>query len=600
MIRFLVWPLVLPFRVIYFAYCRVRNWRRLRPLLSHAVPDRFTMHRPSGWAAMFVPQREPHYFDYLFFLRTLERVDHLRHVILRIPELHCAWSEVEEIARRLESVRKSGKTLTAFLEGGNLKSLYLSSVADFRSAAPHCDFLCARPAAEPLFLKKALNRLGVDVEVLAAGKYKSAGELFTRTNISGPAREALESMLGDLHRDIDERLTLTPGLAPRSARTLRRLIRQRALLGSDELLATGFLTELIPSAHLEAREALRLRKPEAKAENEESVELPSLEAVRKLLTDESAVIARTRRSKFRPIRRGPQPTVAFVALAGNMVNGRRGDSPRPEVIATAPYQDLFESLREGPEEAVFVHVNSPGGTSSGSELLFQSIRSLGQYKPVFAVLGPVAASGGYYIALAAQKIFSARNTITGSVGVFAMHASFGRLYRRLGINRDRVGFDPTQDILSESAPLSAKSRTLMREHVSRTYDLFIRRTAEGRNMSPAAVRRVAEGRVWTGGTFREAGLLDEQLDLLGAVEWYRRERGYPEHTQIRLNFYPQIRTDLRSLLNRLPFGIGGATLPGPVLPDGLNRALEFYRPLLEKEPSVTLTHWPVQLLFRGL
>ena len=603
MIRWLLWPVLLPFRLAYYMYCRVRNVRRVRPLLPHSVPDRFTMHRTSGWAAMLVPQKEAHYLDYLLFLRILARTDGPRHIVLRIPEMHCAWSEVEELARRFDAVRAGGKSITAFLEGGNLKSMYLAAAADWRLSAPHADFLCARPAAEPLFVKKALVRLGVDVEVLTAGKYKSAGELFTRTNLSIPAREALESMLGDIHRDIDARLSSAPGLTDRSARALSRLVRQRALLNAEELLENGFLCEVIPSSLLEAREALRLQPalPGARVDAEETIELPSPETVRKLMVSEGALIGRARRARFRPVRPGPRPMVAVVSLAGNMVNGRRGDAPRPEIIATAAYQDLFESLREGPEEAVFVHINSPGGTSSGSELLYQSIRSLGEQKPVFAVLGPVAASGGYYIALAAQKIFAANNTITGSVGVYAMHASFGRLYRRLGVGRERVYFDPTQDILSESAPLSPQARALMRSHVARTYDLFLQRVAEGRKMSVRDVRRHAEGRVWTGAAFRKSGHLDEALDPLAAIEWYRDQRGYADHVQIQLNFYPDIRTDLRSLLNRLPFGIGSSAIASSLLlPDGLRKAISFYRPLLEEEPSVVMAHWPLELLFRGL
>ncbi len=612
MIRILLWPLVLPLRLLYFAYCRLRNLRRPALFLSHTVPDRFTMHRPSGWAAMFVPQREAHYFDYLFLLRTIERSRGLQNVVLRIPELHCSWSEADEIARRLDAIRAGGKTLTAYLEGGNLKSLYVAAPADHRLSSENADFLCARPAAEPLFLGRALQRLGVRVEVLTAGRFKSAGELFTRNNLSAPAREALVSIIRDLRHDIDSRLASAPNLSAAHAASTLRLIRDHALLRSEDLVASGFLHGTVRSAELEgyvlaratdAPKAKRSRKkrdkkrPEHRGSDQES--LPDAALVHRAYTDEVAVVRRYHRERFRPVRQGARPTVAIVALTGNMVGGRRGDPIRPELIATAPYQDLLEGLREGPEEAVFLFINSPGGTASGSEQLFQSIRALDETKPVFAVLGPVAASGGYYIALAARRIFASPNSISGSVGVFSMHADFQTLYRRIGVGRDRVAFDPTQDALSESRPLSARARALMKEHVASTYELFLNRMTAGRTKTAAEARRMAEGRVWSGRAFARAGFLDESLDLLGALDWYRQTAGYPEHTQIRLHFYPQIRTDLRSLLSRFPIDLSRV---GPVPPAARSaiQMLEACRPVFEQAHGRPLLHFPAQYFLSGL
>lgn len=633
MIGMLLRWVFLPLRALYFAYAKLRNVRKPKRYLMHRVPDRFTMHRPSGWASFVLPQTEAHYFDYLIFWHTLEKQKGTDRIVLQIPEMRTSWSQTEELARRIARVRAENKTVLAYSEGGNLKTLFLMAAADGRWVAPNADFLAARPSAEPFFVKGLLDRLGVRMEVLTAGRFKSAGEMFTRNRTSAPARQALLALIKTLRSTIETQLAATPGLTEGQAAALLRLCRQRSIVSSEELARAGFVTGLCPQAHL-AEEVLRsasaadaqTSKPADTAEpptaqaapstaraatreptNDEPTNAPDQEGSSEperfvadpYFIDESALVNRYRRTQLRLFRKRRPFSVAIVSMHGNMINGKRGESIRPELISTAAYQDLFEGLASGPEEAVFVHIDSPGGSSSGAELLYQSIRSLAERKPVFAVLGSVAASGGYYIATAAEKIFAANSSITGSVGVFAMHTNASGLYRRVGIGRERLAFDPTQDIFSESAALSPAARKMMKDHIARTYQLFLERVAEARQQKVSEVRRMAEGRVWTGAEFRQAGLVDEDLDLLSAVEWYRESKGYPKETEIQLHYYPEIRTDLRSLTAKLPFGAAGKML-AKQLPQPAAELLRFYRPVLRERGWTVLQHAPVALLLRNL
>jgi protease-4 len=214
----------------------------------------------------------------------------------------------------------------------------------------------------------------------------------------------------------------------------------------------------------------------------------------------------------------------------------------------------MQSLEENPrEEAVFLYINSPGGGADASEVLFDSIYRLSRAKPVFAVVGSVAASGGYYLACAANRIYASPLSILGSIGVIRIRPNLAGLYGKLGVKRESIFEDNTRDIFSEAGPLKPATIRLMERTMRSTYDLFLQRVAQGRARSVTSVAPHAEGRVFAGDRFAAARMIDGSLSFLELLEEYRRVSGYRPEQRFHLNFYPEVRADIRSLLGpRLP------------------------------------------------
>ena len=246
---------------------------------------------------------------------------------------------------------------------------------------------------------------------------------------------------------------------------------------------------------------------------------------------------------------------------------------------------------ESREEAVFLHINSPGGGADASELLFDSIYRLSRVKPVFAVVGSVAASGGYYLACAANRIYASPLSLLGSIGVIRIRPNLTGLYKKLGVKRESLFRDPTRDLFSEAGRLSPASLRLMKATMQSTYDLFLKRVAQGRGQSLKAVGRQAEGRVFSGERFQSADMIDDSMSLLEAIDAYRQAAGYPAERAFRLNYYPEVRADLRSLAG-MRGGLSAAGLAADFVPGArsLLTDLEELR-LSDTHPILTYAPW---------
>lgn len=559
MIRILVQLVLSPVRLLYYLYCRVRLLRRTDSVLLHRVPDRFTVFRTGGLVSLFVPQEEAHFVEYMSLLRAVEEAKQVRTVIVSIPETSHSLVETEEIAAQLLRIRKAGKRILAHAEGGGLKTLLLLAQADERYAASGADFHSFLPASEPHYIRSLLARFGIRVNTKAAGKFKSAGEMFSRDHSTPAAKENLEKLISGLRESVLRHFEADPGLKKTAAR-----FKEKTLWSADELCAAGFLHDLVGEADLISRTTKETLQIQAHPFQTLQPAPKSSETVP--LIDDDAVLTRRRREQFRPVHFKRKRSLAYAAMEGTIVAGRRGDTIRPGLISACAYRDLLSELADSKHEVVFLAVNSPGGSPDGSEILYQAIRELGKKKPVIALLGGVAASGGYYAAAAAHRIFASPASITGSIGVVRLQPEISGLYKKLGIRSERVGFRGTEDILSFTAPQSRPSQKLIEEQLEATYAQFLGRVADGRGMKAAEVLRHAEGRVYTGLQFLETGLIDGLLDFAGALDYYRKEAGIPGRP-FAIYTYPEVRLDLRAMLTeQMPFsGSFSALKPGTLL-----------------------------------
>ncbi|MCE9598532.1 MAG: signal peptide peptidase SppA [Spirochaetia bacterium] len=558
MIRILLQLLFLPIRLVYFLYCRLRNLSRPGPLMHHRIPGHFTMFQSGGMLSLVVPGDDVHFVEYAQFLRLVADSKHIKTFAYSIGPVSFGLAETEQIGQMLARIARSGKKLIAHSEGGNLRTLYLLSMADERYAAPAADFQSFFPASEPHYLKGLLQKAGVRVETYAAGRYKSAGEMFSRNNPSSDARKNLEELIQSLRTSISQVLDR---VKLKSNKPFSRLLIEQSLWSAAQLISIGFLREELTESALIKRLQNKQDEPIKHALSETQPEQPvaspgtqPTDGKEIKLTSDTKLIGFHKRARYPLIRFRRVRSIAVVSMEGAISAGSHGDTVKSGLINGNAYRDIIEQLKDSHEDAVILCINSPGGTPDGSEMIYQAIMELKEKKPVIAFMTGVAASGGYYIASAAHKVYSLETTLTGSIGVVRIQPDARGLYKKLGVETTRIGFDRTQDIMSLTGPLSGDSRKLLKEQLTSTYDTFLDRVAKGRKQDKKTVHRFAEGKVWSGHDFLGTGLMDGITDIVSLLEILKELLGYKTGTPLKLELYPEVKVDVRSLVSgKLPF-----------------------------------------------
>ena len=259
---------------------------------------------------------------------------------------------------------------------------------------------------------------------------------------------------------------------------------------------------------------------------------------------------RYQRKRFQPFRIRRYPSVALVSCEGMIVWG--DEQPDSGRIGALSMRKIFRDLEDSKNEAIFLYINSPGGLSDASEALYQDIYRLSRSRPVFAIIGPVAASGGYYMACAANRIYSPDLSLTGSVGVLRMRPELSGLYRKLGIHKQRVRFGPTTDLLSEAGNLSKKSQALLDESMDRAYNLFLDRVGRSRGLNRKETDLRGRGKVYTGSQFRSEGMVDRKGGFIEAFRDFRKEAGFGEQ-MFDIQIFPVLRPGAADLIRQGPF-----------------------------------------------
>jgi protease-4 len=351
---------------------------------------------------------------------------------------------------------------------------------------------------EGVFLRDLLGKLGVAPEVVRIGAFKTAGETLTRSGLSPEQRTQLEALLDDHFTVLVDGIAEGRRLAPAKLRELvdagpftAAAAREAGLIDDcrwpDELPAQ--VRELAP--------ALGSEDP-----------LPVVDA-------RAYLALRATDAGWAPLS-GERGALVYVVARGTIVRGRgrRG-------VACDTYRRLFDELAKAKDvAAVVLRVDSPGGEVVASDLLWRALRQLGREKPVVASLGDTAASGGYYLASAAQHVLAEAGTVTGSIGVVGGKLDLSGLYERIGVGRDGVERGARAGLYSEARGFTPDERKAVRESMHAAYERFVARVAEGRALAPERVREAGGGRVWSGGAALSHGLLDAlggPLEAIGAA-----------------------------------------------------------------------------------
>ena len=429
--------------------------------------------------------RPPLLANALDAMRYAHQDQRVEGVLLKLGRGPLGWAKVSALARALGRLREAGKCVVAYAENTGNAGAWLGALADHFWMAPEgrLDLLGVR--MEIPFLRRALEKLRIEPDVISAGRYKSAAETLERNSMSRAAREALEAVVERLYE------ALVGGLASGSA---GNAAQAREWIDNGPYLAVqaqeiGLVDDLVYADEVPGRLAALV------PDNGE----PQAGREAKLVSAANYVRLARPRFQWQPVL-GEGSELAVVVLQG-MILADAG-SPRG-VVGLLGRLAQSENVR-----AVVLRIDSPGGDPLASDLIWRAVGQLAEKKPVVSSLGDTGASGGYYVAMAANEIIAESTTLTGSIGVVMASLKFDGFLEELGVSFDSVERGRHAGIFDPVQARTEEERALLRRQIELLYAGFVRKAAQNRGLSEEVLDRVAQGRVWTGSHAKEHALVD--------------------------------------------------------------------------------------------
>lgn len=446
--------------------------------------------------------------------------DAIKFIYIKDCSFSVETSHLEEIRDALIRFRASGKPIIAFGENLTLAGWYIASTADKIYLTELASNQIFGIASQIYYLKDILERLGVNVQLIRHGKYKSAGEMFIANDISEANREQNQSMITSMWETI-----ITPIAESRnlSVDTINDITDHLKAVNTAQMQEFGMIDGVRTKDEM-TKELCTLFG----VEKEKELKYISLSDYSSAAVKENVKI---------------KEKIAVLYADGEITGGSGEDG-----ITDGHFCRLIAKVRaDSTIKAVVFRVNSPGGDAQAAELIRNEMTLLSQVKPVIASYGSYAASGGYWISAGCDKIYTNSTTLTGSIGVFSIVPDFSKIVKeKLHVNPVTISSNKHSDMLSLMKPFDAEELNYMQSSVEQIYDKFLGIVAEGRGMTTDAVNELAQGRVWTGVQAVENGLADECGTLSDAIRYAATAAGLEEY---RLVSYPAVKTQFEKILS---------------------------------------------------
>ena len=393
-------------------------------------------------------------------------------------------SQTEAIRNALQEFKSSGKFVYAYGDIFLQKDYYLASVADsiFMNPVGSLDFKGL--AAEVLYYKRLQEKTGVKMEVIRHGKYKSAVEPYLENEMSDDNRTQIKELLSSIWGSIVEDIAIDRNLETTDLNIIADTLGGRNPLYAE---ASGLIDAVL---YLDEYEGL-LKQASGIGDDDDLKYIGLSDYVKEA----------NKKQRFKG-----KDKIAIIYAQGEILYGEGG----PNYIGQGLINRALVKAREDSNvKAIVLRVNSPGGSALTSDIIWREVELAKAEKPVIVSMGDVAASGGYYIAAGADKIFAEATTITGSIGVFGTIPNMSELANNIGVNAEQVGTNKNSVDYSIFEPMTTNFRSVMKESIETTYETFLSRVATGRNISLAKADSLAQGRVWSGVDALRLGLVDE-------------------------------------------------------------------------------------------
>ncbi len=405
-------------------------------------------------------------------------------------------AQMEEFRKALVNFRNSGKAIVSYIENPTNASYYLASASDKIYMTSHEGGMnmLTGVSSQLIFLKDILDRLGVNVQLIRHGKYKSAGEMYIRNSSSPENMEQNESMIGSIWNSWAKEIAESREI---SVDDLNAMLDNLELNFPSDFLEKGLVDELFTREQLQQQ--LCDLYSAKRFEDIKAIQLPDYAKLKTTVNIKA------------------KKKIAVIYAEGNIVDGNE-----KQQVAGDRFAKIISDVRkDSTVKAVVLRVNSPGGSVLASEKIKSEIQLIQQNGvPVIASYGDYAASGGYWISAGCDKIYANATTLTGSIGVFSMIPDIsGTLKNKIHVNITPVNSNRHGDMYNMMRPLNKPELDYMQASVERIYDKFTGLVAEGREMTVEAVDNIAQGRVWTGAEALEIGLVDEIGTLEDAINY---------------------------------------------------------------------------------
>src|SRR5690554_4752798 len=429
----------------------------------------------------------------------------------------------KSLIEKLDEFKKTGKFVVAYADNYSQGAYYLASIADTVYLNPIGSVDFKGLASEILYMKDLQEKTGVEMEVIRHGKYKSAVEPFLQQTMSDENREQMTVLLNSIWDTFAGVISENRKISLEALNDIATNLNGRnATLALENKLIDkiAYLDEY----HNGIRKALELKL------DDKINEVEILDYVKEVGLKRTKV--------------GSKDQIAVIFAQGEIRSGEGSVN----IIGEGSINRALKAARSNDNiKAVVLRVNSPGGSALTSDIIWREIELTKKTKPVIVSMGDVAASGGYYIACNADRIFAESGTITGSIGVFGMVPNFEKVATKFGVNSQQVKTHENADGYSPFKKMSPKYRAVLTENIEIIYNTFLSRVADGRGMTIAQVDSVAQRKVWTGTMAKDLGLIDELGSLDDAIEY---AANLVESTDYNISLYPQYKINFEDLLRK--------------------------------------------------
>lgn len=459
--------------------------------------------------------------DVIRGLREAKTDDNIKCIYLSVSSPQAGFATMREVRDALIDFKTSKKKIIAYSEVYTQGAYYLASVADKVYLNPEGALEFKGLKSEMMFFKGALDKLGIEAQIIRVGNYKSAVEPFFTNKMSDKNREQVTVYLGGLYETFLDGISKSRNI---SVPVLHEIADDYKIQQPKDALAYKMVDEL-------------------KYKDQIIDELKSLSGKDKKSKLATVTINEYARGAADDRNNSAKDKVAVIYANGDIMGGEGSD----ERIGSERISRTIRKARlDSSIKAVVLRVNSPGGSALASDVIWREIVLTKKVKPVIASFGDVAASGGYYIACGADSIFVQPNTITGSIGVFGVIPNLQKLYNeKLGITFDGVKTGKYADIMSTDRPMTSGERLIIQNDVNRVYDSFITRVANGRRKTKAYIDSIGGGRVWVGTDAVRIGLADRTGNFNDAIVSAAKKAKLKNYKVVE---YPELLDPLKSLM----------------------------------------------------
>ncbi|XP_031257305.1 serine protease SPPA, chloroplastic [Pistacia vera] len=458
-------------------------------------------------------------------------------IYLHIETLNCGWGKVEEIRRHIVDFKKSGKFIIGYVPACGEKEYYLACACEELYAPPSAYFSLYGLTVQASFLGGVLEKVGVEPQIQRIGKYKSAGDQLTRKTMSEENCEMLTALLDNIYADWLDKVCSSKG---KKREDMEKFINE-GVYKVEKLKEEGLITNIHYDDEVIAM--LKKRLGVQKDKNLPIVDYRKYSGVR----------------KWTLCLTGGKDQIAVIRASGSISRVRSPLSLSSSGIVGEQLIEKIRNVRESKRyKGAIIRIDSPGGDALASDLMWREIRLLAESKPVIASMSDVAASGGYYMAMAAGAIVAENLTLTGSIGVVTGKFNLGKLYEKIGFNKEIISRGRYAELLAaEQRPFRPDEAELFAKSAQNAYKQFRDKAAFSRSMPVDKMEEFAQGRVWTGNDAVSRGLVDAIGGFSRAIAIAKQKASIPEDRQVTLVEMTKPSPSLSEILSGLGNSIAG-------------------------------------------